>query len=93
MEAKYVLSDVLQSEHFMISLDFWAFALGIAMKSDIVWTIAPTTTDGETLLSDVFQLYPPKFMASFVEDAARVSHEIMLNSIKEIAEGKSKVID
>ena len=90
IECKYRLGEVPpQSERFMVSMDATSSALGTVMKSDIVWTIAPTTTDGETLLSEVFQLYPPKILASLVEDAARVAHEILLNNIKETAESTS----
>ncbi len=93
----YMLSNALQSEDFMLSMDLKSSSLGITMDMDAVWTIAHTK-EGETLLSEVLQLYPPpppKIMASLVENTARCAHEIMLNSIKESAERdlKSEFMD
>ena len=92
VDGKYILSSALQSERFTVTMNLTSYALGIATKTNIVWTIAPAATDGETLVSEVFQVYPPRLLKRFVKNAARVAHEIMLNNIKDNAEAKSEVI-
>ena len=89
IDAKYTLSSTPKPERFVISIDSKSSILGFVMESNIVWTIA-LTTDGETLFSEVFHLYPPKILEGVVEEAARVAHKIVLNNIKDIAEAKSK---
>lgn len=92
-DGKYILSSALQSERFTVTMNLTSYTLGMALKSNIVWTIAPATTDGETLVSEVFRLYPPRLFKSLAEDTARAAHANMLNNIKDSVENKSEVID
>lgn len=88
MNGTYIVRS--ESERSVVSMDVLYRALGITMNIEIQYTIAPNTTDGEILISDVFRLWPPRMLSSSSEKTARTSHEIMLENMKAALEGKSE---